>query len=85
MPLLLRALAVESLSAPDRLPHLLGQLGAASASHDGNDATVSVPAPAGAPSIFPICLAHLLERGVFLEWGRGGQLQLRLPEEGSLA
>ena len=53
VPLPLRALVVESLSAPGRLPHLLAHLGAASASHDGNDATVSVPAPAGAPSTSP--------------------------------
>ena len=82
VPLPLRALAVATVSSPDCLPHLLSHLGAPSASRDGNGATVSVPAAAGAPSAFPICLAHLLERGVFLGWGRGGQLQLRLPEGG---
>ena len=82
VPLPLRALAVESLSAPVRLPLLLDHLVAASASHDSNGAMVSVRAPAGTTAPFPICLAHLLGRGVLLGWGQGGHLQLRLPEGG---
>ena len=91
VPFPLRALVVTSLSSPECLPLLLSHLSAACTSHDRSDATVSVPAAAGppgtppatgAPSVFPICMAHLLVRGVFLGWGLGGQLQLRIPEGG---
>ena len=40
------------------------------------------PLAAGAPPVFPICMAHLLARDVLLGWGLGGQLQLRIPEGG---
>ena len=70
----LRELLVTAFSSPNCLPRLLSHLGAASASRDGNDTTVPVPAAAGALSVFPICMAHLLARGVFLGLGLGGKL-----------
>ena len=70
MPVPLGALAISSPSLPDGcLPHLLGHLEAARADDGSNDAPISVPAATGIPShstVFPICMARLLARDVFL-------------------
>ena len=49
-------------AAPAEPPRGHESLEAARASRDGNDTTVSVPSAAGAPSVFPICMAQLLAR-----------------------
>ena len=86
VPLPLGALAVTSVSPPGCLPRLLYHLRAARTGDGSNDAPFFVPMEAGLPSssgTFPVCMAHLLARGVVLGWGGPDvAFQLRVPEGG---